>query len=328
MWSGRYWLAVVAACGSVLAASPAAAADAELKAATRALISGAPLVAASYATRALESEPKSRLAHWIRAQSLKALAGSGIKIDAQEADLLQEAQVRIDETPRDKLPANLVVMPKSTERQAPVLLVDAERSRLYVYGSQDGKPVLLDEFYTTIGALGFEKEESGDRKTPIGVYRIRYEIRDPRSDGFLGNLAMTLDYPNAYDNYRGRTGNGIWIHGVPDYVHVRPPKASDGCLALANNDVLRLRRYVRYQQTQIVVVPRVTWVTEKEWVERAAEAAEEFTLSARAESAGVFFVSLQRPWVVSISNQRQFRREYWTRPSFGKPRLLLEENLS
>lgn len=308
--------------------SSAWAADAELRAAARALISGSPTTAAAYATRALESEPKSRLAHWIRAQSFKVLSGAAVAIDAKEFDLLHEAQVRIDETPQDKLPANLVVMPRSAERGAPVLLVDAERSRLYVYASQNGKPVLLDEFYTSIGALGFEKEETGDRKTPIGVYRIRYEIRDPRSDGFLGNLAMTLDYPNAYDNFRGRTGSGIWIHGVPDYVHVRPPKASDGCLALANNDVNRLRRYVRYQQTQVVVVPRVTWLTEKEWEARAAEAVEDFTLTSRPDSAGVFFVSIQRPWVVSITQQRQFRREYWTRPPMGKPRLLLEENLS
>ena len=53
------------------------------------------------------------------------------------------------------------------------------------------------------------------------MYQIRKELDKPRADGFLGNTALTLDYPNADDKSVGRTGYGIWIHGVPSNVHVR-----------------------------------------------------------------------------------------------------------
>lgn len=304
------------------------AADKELRQATEALISGAPANAVTLASSVLTAEPNSRLAHWLRAQSLSAMAGRPVSIDGVDQELIEEARVRLDVAPAGMLPKNLVVMPQTAEKNLPVLLADAERSRIYVFSSRNGQPQLIDEFYTSIGALGFNKVEEGDKKTPLGVYRIRYEIRDPRRDGFLGKMAMTLDYPNAYDDSRGRTGSGIWIHGVPDSTHVRPPKASDGCFALSNRDLQRLRRYVRYQETQIVVVPRVEWVSPKEWEANAVRAKKDFARTDTRRPFGIFFVAETWPWVLSIQEPQQFLREYWERPRFGAPRRLLREQLS
>ena len=304
------------------------AADKELRKATEALISGAPSNAVTLASAALTAEPNSRLAHWLKAQSLSAMAGRPVSIDGVDQELIEEARVRLEVAPTGMLPKNLVVMPQGAERNVPVLLADAERSRIYVFASRNGRPELIDEFYTSIGALGFDKAEEGDRKTPLGVYRIRYEIRDPRRDGFLGKMAMTLDYPNAYDESTGRSGSGIWIHGVPDSTHVRPPKASDGCFALSNRDLQRLRRHVRYQETQIVVVPRVEWISPKEWEANSARAQKDFARTDTRHRFGIFFVAEAWPWVVSIHEPQQFLREYWERPRFGAPRRLLREQLS
>lgn len=306
------------------------AADLELRKATEALISGQLENSSAMATSALKSEPKSRLAHWLQAQSLIALSGKPVQLNGEDRDLIEEARVRLDVTPTGRLPRNLVVMPKSAEKKVPILLADASRSRIYVFTSRQGKPVLIDEFYTTIGLLGADKSKEGDQKTPLGVYRVQFEIRDPRKDGFLGKFAMTLDYPNAYDSHTGRTGSGIWIHGVPANLHVRPPQASDGCLAIANKDLQKLRKYVRYKETQIVVVPRVDWVTPEEWNASALQATKDFSsVVAGSSMGGVFFIEDRWPWVVSLLQGHQVgRREYFQRSSGGALKRLLEEKLS
>lgn len=306
------------------------AADTELRKATEALISGQLDNSSSMAATALKSEPKSRLAHWLHAQSLIVLAGKPVQLNGEDRDLIEEARVRLDVAPAGRLPRNLVVMPTSAEKKVPVLLADASRSRIYVFTSRQGKPVLIDEFYTTIGLLGADKSKEGDQKTPLGVYRVQFEIRDPRKDGFLGKFAMTLDYPNAYDSHTGRTGSGIWIHGVPANLHVRPPQASDGCLAISNKDLQKLRKYVRYNETQIVVVPRVDWITSEEWSSSALRATKDFSsVVSGVHMGGIFYIEDRWPWVVSLLQGHQVeRREYFQRSSGGALKRVLEEKLS
>lgn len=306
------------------------AADSELRKATEALISGQLENSSSIAGTALKSEPKSRLAHWLQAQSMIALAGKPVQLNGEDRDLLEEARVRLEVAPAGRLPRNLVVMPKSADKKVPILLADASRSRIYVFTSRQGRPVLVDEFYTTIGLLGADKGKEGDQKTPLGVYRVQFEIRDPRKDGFLGKFAMTLDYPNAYDSHTGRTGSGIWIHGVPANVHVRPPQASDGCLAVSNKDLQKLRKYVRYNETQIVVVPRVEWVSPEDWTANANRATKEFaSVASQAKMGGIFFIEDRWPWVVSVLQGHQVeRREYFQRAPSGSLKRVLEEKLS
>jgi hypothetical protein len=255
------------------------------------------------------------------------MSGKPVVLNGEDRDLLEEARVRMEVAPAGLLPRNLVVMPRSAERKVPVLLADASRSRIYVFLSRNGKPVLVDEFYTTIGLFGADKFKEGDQRTPLGVYRVQYEIRDPRKDGFLGKFAMTLDYPNAFDNHSGRTGSGIWIHGVPQNLHVRAPKASDGCLAVANKDLQKLRKIVRYMETQVVVVPRVDWVTPEVWTAAAAQATKDFAAVApEAVMGGVFFVEERWPWVVSLLQGNQvYRREYFQRNGSSMKRLLGEK---
>lgn len=303
------------------------AADSELRRAAEALLAGNMSTSARYANDVLQQEPRSRLAFWLQAQSKKVLAGNPVRISDDDLDLLEEARVRLEVTPQNLLPRNLVVMPRSADRRIPLLLADASRSRIYVFVSQQGVPVLVDEFYTTIGLLGFNKLKEGDQRTPIGVYRLQYEIKNPRRDGFLGKLAMTLDYPNAYDRHTGRTGNGIWIHGVPDNVHVRPPLASDGCLALSNSDMERLRRYIRYNESQIVVVPEVEWVERDEWLQTAEQASALFEPSVAGRSmGGIFYIEPNWPLVVTALNGNQVaRRTYYQRFPQGLRQVLAEK---
>ncbi len=331
----RAWimpLAMSLALMAVILTSPsvfANSADHSLRQSARALLEGAPEVSTSYAAEVLKTEPRSRLGYWLKAQSLATLSGTPMPIGEADEELIAETRVRLEETPLDRIPRNLVLMPRSAARQVPVLLVDTSISRLYVFESRNGRPVLIDEFYTSIGLLGVDKQREGDQKTPLGVYRIQFEIQNPRRDGFLGQLAMTLDYPNALDRHVGRTGSGIWIHGVPSNVHVRPPLASDGCLAISNRDIQRLRRYVRYNQTQIVVAPKVEWLSPKEWdaeSQRVVRALE--SVSSSQFAGGVFYVDERWPLVVTqLKGNDVARREYFQSLPKGLRRLL-EEPLS
>lgn len=322
------WIAALCAVPPVFAQSVSKP-DADLRRATEALISGKLGNSFASATDVLKAEPNSRLAHWLHAQSMIVLSGKSVEIGESDSELIEEARARLDVAPAGKLPRNLVVMPKSAERNIPVLLVDASRSKIYVFVSHHGKPVLRDEFYTTIGLSGVDKFKEGDQKTPLGVYRVQYEIRDPRKDGFLGKFAMTLDYPNAFDNHSGRTGNGIWIHGVPKDLHVRPPKASDGCLAVSNRDLQKLRRLVRFNESQIVVVPKVDWIEPEAWTAQSARAAKEFIAVASGPTmGGVFFVEEKWPWVVSLLQGNQVQRRVYFQRLSEKIELLLGEDLS
>lgn len=305
-------------------------ADRELLSASKALQSGGLSEAVTQAREAIKLEPQSRLAHWIQAQSLLSLSGKPLLLGDADKDLLEEAKVRLDTTPQNMLPKNLLVMPKSAEGKLPIILVDAERSRLYVFRSKNGIPQLVEEFYTTIGAMGVDKQTEGDQKTPLGIYQILFEVREPRKDGFLGRLALTLDYPNALDKLNGRTGDGIWIHGVPKSLHVRPPKASDGCLALSNKDLARLKRYIRLQESQIVIVPKVEWLTHERWSEQARTIRERLKdqLDQRFEG-GIFYVSEFWPWVLTHhqENGMLIARDYFEIKWPSRPKKILSEKL-
>src|SRR5699024_4005762 len=73
-----------------------------------------------------------------------------------------------------------------------------------------------------------------------------------------------LNYPNPYDQLRGRTGYGIWIHGVPRSTYTRAPRASEGCVAVANDVFQWLRKFVNIGTTPVILAHHVQWLTTAE----------------------------------------------------------------
>jgi murein L,D-transpeptidase YafK len=71
--------------------------------------------------------------------------------------------------------------------------------------------------------------------------------------------AFPIDYPNEWDRRTGRTGYGIWLHGVPSDTFARAPLASDGCIVLSNPDMARLGTLVQIGATPVIVADRITW---------------------------------------------------------------------
>lgn len=299
--------------------------DPLLQEALREGLEGRPQEAVGKAVEAASIEPRSRLAHWLRAQSVLALSGSAPRIGKLDQDILDEARARLYAPPEGWLPKNILKL-SSDQRLSPhTILVDLSVSRIYIFKNAPSGPVLVEQFYTTLGLEGAPKRQEGDRKTPIGVYRILKEIDNPRPDGFLGHKAYTLDYPNPEDRKAGRTGSGIWIHGVPDDVHVRPPKASDGCLAISNDDMLRLRRFIQFGRTWIVIAPRVQWAAPDEWAQHAKPVLQRLVV-AKDPVAAVFDVAPDRPLVSVHATRDRTVRQFW-RQRDGQFQSVLRERL-
>ena len=157
--------------------------------------------------------------------------------------LREESRRRFDALLRPPAPGTLprefAALPASTRR---AIAVDASRSRLYLFVNGPKGLTLERDFYVSLGKAGVDKKIADDLRTPLGVYWITSSLAANQIDPRLGSAALGISYPNAWDRSQGRKGNGLFVHGVPEDTLARPPFSTDGCLALANSDVLYLAR--------------------------------------------------------------------------------------
>jgi L,D-transpeptidase YnhG len=183
-------------------------------------------------------------------------AAPGVLTDLREESLLRIRALR--EKPVAGLqPANFV---KLSARNKHAIAVDASRARLYLFENTPQGLRLVADYYASIGKMGFEKNIEGDLRTPLGIYYVTNTL-DPKSlKDLYGAGALPINYPNPYDLRRGKTGSGIWLHGVPQEQFARAPKATDGCVAVSNPDLQDIMRRVEIRTTPIVILPKVEWV--------------------------------------------------------------------
>lgn len=172
-------------------------------------------------------------------------------------------------------PRGLLKLPPSLKH---VLWVDLEEGNLHVVRHEDGRFVTAETISVSIGKKGYGKIKQGDKKTPVGVYRLLAHLTDEQLDDFYGNGAYTLNYPNFFDQLKSRSGSGIWLHGLPKGKDHRPLQDSDGCVVLSNDMLDDIGRYVDLQNTPIVLDDDLRWVdssvvsAEGAELERAIEA--------------------------------------------------------
>jgi murein L,D-transpeptidase YafK len=218
--------------------------------------------------------PNFRLAHLIKGDLLLArarpLSAMGNVADAPQEqldDLRDEARVRVvrhhSERPKAQVPRYLVQMPPE---QRHALVVDTAKSTLYVFENKDGEARYVTDYYVTIGKQGMDKFREGDNKTPLGVYHVTGSIsREQLNNSFgkqageYGVGALPINYPNEWDRRAGRSGHGIWLHGVPFDTYSRPPRASNGCVALTNEDFMALSKSVQVGMTPVIIANGIEW---------------------------------------------------------------------
>ena len=187
------------------------------------------------------------------------------------SSLRDEAQARwqYHQSPvdRDKIPASLIQL---AGKQKHVIVVDTSRSRLFLFKNQNGVPILIKDFYITIGKNGIGKVIEGDQKTPVGVYFVTGFIEPEELPDLYGDGAFPINYPNVWDQRHGRTGYGIWLHGTPSSTFSRPPLDSNGCVIVSNNDLNTLFPFIDKGQTPVVISDSINWLTKQEWKKQQA----------------------------------------------------------
>ena len=274
--------ALLVPCGALAAGSP----EPQLSGVVAAIEANQLNLALERVEALIAAHPNFRLAHLIRGDLLLARSrplatfGNVVKTVPQEMvdDLRAEALVRLralrERPESDRLPRNILQLHAG---QKHALLVDSRRSRLYVFENVDGHPHLVADYYVTLGKRGVDKTRAGDQKTPIGVYHITANLPRQKLSDFYGAGAYPINYPNEWDRRQGRNGYGIWVHGTPPDTYSRPPRASDGCIVLANPDLLSVGRFMQVGMTPVIIAE------EAEWADAAAVQAERASLALALE---------------------------------------------
>ena len=257
-----------------------------LSAVFQAIEANQPDVALKRVDSLIADYPNFRLAYLVRGDLLLARArpletfGNVLKTvpEGRVADLREEAMARLraqrSRPADDRLPRYVLQLNKD---QKNALVVDARRSRLYVYANEGGTPRLIADYYVTLGKNGIEKTREGDQKTPVGVYHVTANLPRKKLTDFYGAGAFPISYPNEWDRRQGRSGHGIWLHGVPSNVYSRAPRASDGCIVLANPDLESVSQRLQIGLTPVIIADEV------EWVDRSALETERANLAAEIE---------------------------------------------
>ncbi len=192
-------------------------------------------------------------------------------------ELIAEARARVtaagQRPPAGAVPAQFVRVDPSVRH---AVAVDVSKSRLYVFENTPAGLVLKRDYYSSVGKLGMAKQVEGDLRTPLGVYFVTGRIaearlRAPAIKDLYGAAALALNYPNQYDQIKGRTGSGIWLHGVASALFSRAPLATDGCVALSNPDLLDLANFIERQETPILIADQIEWVQPAAALQRRAD---------------------------------------------------------
>lgn len=224
----------------------------------------------------LRQYPNYRLAHLIRGDLLMARtqpiqsfgALNGAPSD-KVADLRAEAIVRLKgyrEKPQENFVPRYLLQMQPDQRYA--IVVDTRRSRLYLYENDTkngGRPRFVADYYVSQGKLGAEKLAEGDKKTPVGVYHVTANLPKQKLADLYGAGAFPINYPNEWDKRQGKSGSGIWLHGTPSDTFARPPKASDGCVVLTNQDLQAISKNLQVGVTPVIISNNVEWLSLDDW---------------------------------------------------------------
>lgn len=228
----------------------------------------------------LQRQPNFELARVLHSDLQRAKAGEPTLLahlpseapDSALTGLLAEIKARwnhhIAGPAEDAIPSNVL---RLSADQPYAIVVDLEKSRLFLFENVDGWPKLVKSFYSGIGRKGAGKQVQGDLKTPVGIYFAVDYLEDAELPELYGAGAIPVSYPNVLDIRRGRTGGGIWLHGVPRNTYARAPQSSRGCVTMANDDFEALRGYVDIAKTPVVLADSIDWIDSASFTEAQAE---------------------------------------------------------
>ncbi len=137
------------------------------------------------------------------------------------------------------------------------IVVDKTLQKLFVYRSDGDSLQRIYEAPCSTGKNKGTKIESGDARTPEGIYFPVKFFSDAELSAIYGPMAFDLNYPNTLDRKEGKNGNNIWLHGTDKPL---APFQSNGCIALDNNDIDAVSRFITLNETPVIIQDYVKWV--------------------------------------------------------------------
>lgn len=129
-----------------------------------------------------------------------------------------------------------------------IFVANKQASTLALYQKNGNR---LEQKYSLDSLMGSktgDKMVEGDLKTPIGAYDLTSRLT--KLDSFYGPLAYVTSYPNTYDKVQGKTGHGIWIHGLP--LSGEREINTRGCIAINNDRLSEIDKVVNHQQAVLL----------------------------------------------------------------------------
>ena len=188
---------------------------------------------------------------------------------SQIQDLREEANARLQRAQQQQPVGVPKYLWQLSPKQRYAVVIDTDKSTLYLFENVNGEPRYAADFYISVGKKGADKISEGDQKTPLGVYFVNAHLTKDKLTDFYGTGAYPLSYPNEWDKRLGRNGHGIWLHGTPSDTYSRPPRASNGCVVLANNDLNDLGRHLQIGLTPVIIASTIDWSDDADHADRA-----------------------------------------------------------
>lgn len=144
------------------------------------------------------------------------------------------------------------------------LLADKSKRQLSLIDSESLSKGGVKELYNIdIGKNTGDKKRRDDRRTPEGIYRLLARKAPPEIPfETYGSLAFTTNYPNYFDKYENKTGDGIWLHSVPDKIPLT--RGSRGCVVLRNDDIKKIENSILLNKTFLIIDSQINWISSEE----------------------------------------------------------------
>ncbi len=146
-------------------------------------------------------------------------------------------------------------LPTTAKEEALVLLVNkmSLKAKLLTWPSPGQPGKMLGEFRVAIGKAEGDKQKEGDNKTPEGIYFTEKIIPGYKLPSKYGANAIPLNFPNPIDRLKGKTGHGIWLHGVENNTRIEQAMITEGCVAFYNEDISALAKILTPKQSIVII---------------------------------------------------------------------------
>lgn len=159
-----------------------------------------------------------------------------------------------------------------------VLVAEKSTHILYLFKNDSGQPKLLQKYQMATGKKSGDKIFQGDHRTPEGIYIFNDFLthqqlldRHGKAGEIYGVGAFVMNYPNPLDNYKGKTGGGIWLHSTNDETRIDKGLDSRGCIVAHNQNLIKISEYIELNKTNIIVVHDLKYLSKDAWQTQRAE---------------------------------------------------------